>query len=339
MQNDNEQTSTDSNEAEPRKQASPAFKDNPAQAEGATFQIIGEPGPLFAALAAAQGSFSPIHKNRTVTVKPRDKAPYTFDYATLDNVLAATVPALSANGLALIQPFYHGPNGLELRTILAHSSGARLEAVTELPKVDSIQGAGSALTYLKRYQVQAILGVSSEEDDDGNAADGNQVQNSVPRDRSKPPEPPKRSGQASNGSKAQSSSKPIEAPKPAQDAPPPPKASEPPPAPAKPPAPATEERRGLLPEQLAKLGDLLKAPDRKWSGAQVKDLLLGLFNKGHAELTMAEGDLTIQVLEQAARAGYQADQLLAMMPEFSTAEQPNAQAVINALDSEASAFP
>lgn len=177
--------------ADVRKQASPAFKDSVAQ-ETPTFAIIGEPGPLFAALAAAQGAFSPINKNRTVTVRPRDKAAYTFDYATLDQVLAATVPALSANGLALIQPFYHGPNGLELRTILAHSSGARLEAVTELPKVDSIQGAGSALTYLKRYQVQAVLGVSSEEDDDGNAADGNKVENSQPRDRSRPPAPPQR---------------------------------------------------------------------------------------------------------------------------------------------------
>lgn len=323
----------------PKKSPSPVMTDTKPQADEATFRIIGDAGPLFGALALAQGAFQPITKNRTVTVKPEGKASYTFDYATLDQVLAATVPALSANGLALLQPFYHGPNGLELRTILAHSSGARLEAVTELPKSNTIQAAGSALTYLKRYQVQAILGVSSEEDDDGNAADGNQVQASTPRDRSKPPEPPKRQGQAKNGSTAQSSSKPAEVPKPAQDEPAPAKAPEPQPESQTPPAAATGERRGLSPEQLQKLGGLLKDPARKWNRGQIDQLLSGLFNKGHAELTAADGDHVIAVLEQAARADYQADQLLSMMQEFSTAEQPNPEAVIKALDAEGTAFP
>lgn len=321
-----------------KKSPSPLLTDTKAQADDATFRIIGDAGPLFGALAAAQGSFQPITKNRTVTVKPEGKASYTFDYATLDQVLAACVPALSANGLALLQPFYHGPNGLELRTILAHSSGARLEAVTELPKSSTIQAAGSALTYLKRYQVQAILGVSSEEDDDGNASDGNQVQASAPRDRSKPPEPPKRSGQPRNGSPAPES-KPADAPKPPQEAPAPAKASGPPPAPATPPAGAQEGPLGLNPEQLQVLGSLLKDPNRKWSRQQVDQLLLGLFNKGHAELTSTDGDQAIAVLEQAARANYQADQLLTMLAEFSTPEQPNAEAVIKALDAEGLAFP
>jgi len=38
------------------------------------------------------------------------------------------------------------------------------------------QQFGSALTYMKRYTLAALVGVAADEDDDGNAADGNEVQ-------------------------------------------------------------------------------------------------------------------------------------------------------------------
>ncbi len=288
---------------EPKRTASPVMTATKAQAEDSTFRIIGDAGPLFGALALAQGAFQPITKNRTVTVRPRDKPAYTFDYATLDQVLAACVPALSANGLALLQPFYHGPNGLEIRTILAHSSGARLESVTELPKTENIQGAGSALTYLKRYQVQAILGVSSEEDDDGNAADGNQVQAMTPRDRSKPAAPP----QAKAPGKPKEAASPPPAPTrqaPAQSAPQP--KSEPPPAPTELLATA---------DKLAEMKSLLVA--LQFKGTPAKELIGLVTGKNHAVVNNADVDQVISVLQKAFDSKWDADRLMLLIRETS----------------------
>ncbi|MCE4971882.1 ERF family protein, partial [Staphylococcus chromogenes] len=36
------------------------------------------------------------------------------------------------------------------------------------------QGAGSLISYLKRYSLSAIFGITSDQDDDGNAASGKQ---------------------------------------------------------------------------------------------------------------------------------------------------------------------
>lgn len=291
---------------QPTKSASPVMTATKAQADDATFRIVGDAGALFGALALAQGAFLPITKNRTVTVRPRDKPAYTFDYATLDQVLAACVPALSANGLALLQPFYHGPNGLEIRTILAHSSGARLESVTELPKTENIQGAGSALTYLKRYQVQAILGVSSEEDDDGNAADGNQVQNSQPRDRSKPPAPPNRPQQSAASTKAPS--KPQDAPKPQPSAPSPP--------PVETPLQGNlESATELLPtaDHLAEMKSLFQALQFKGAGAIA--LVKAMTGKEHTAINDADCLAVSGLLGAAKEAKWNAEQVALLLAE------------------------
>lgn len=126
---------------------------------------------IAAALAKAQGEFAPVEKNRTVKVETKTGGSYTFAYATLDAVLAATRPALAKHGIALTQLVDNG----WLRTILIHESGESLETDLSLPNVESPQAFGSALTYMRRYAVVAILGVCAEEDDDGNAAEGNNV--------------------------------------------------------------------------------------------------------------------------------------------------------------------
>lgn len=319
----------DAKDPEPKKQASPVMTPTKAQTDDATFRIVGDPGPLFGALAAAQGSFLPITKNRTVTVKS-DKGNYTFDYATLDQVLAATVPALSANGLALLQPFYHGPNGLELRTILAHSSGARLEAVTELPKAGNIQGAGSALTYLKRYQVQAILGVSSEEDDDGNGADGNQVQSMAPRDRSKPTPPP-----APKRGPAQDTT-PGKTPTPAQDAPKPkddPKLNTPAesaPQPKSEPPPAPTELLATA-DKMAELKSLFVA--LRFKGTPAKEFVSLVAGKDYGKITNPDVDTLVSVLQKAQECQWDCDRLMLLVRET-----PDAATAIRTIKEESEAL-
>jgi hypothetical protein len=41
------------------------------------------------------------------------------------------------------------------------------------PENGTVQDLGSAITYLRRYSLQAMLGIAAEEDDDGNRASGN----------------------------------------------------------------------------------------------------------------------------------------------------------------------
>ena len=128
-------------------------------------------GPLAAALAKAQMSFPPITRDKHVTVSMKTGGSYSFDYAPLESILAATRRPLSENGLALVQILDDGM----LVTRLIHESGASLTGRVDLPAIAEIQAYGSAITYLRRYAIQAVLGIAAEDDDDGNRADGNTV--------------------------------------------------------------------------------------------------------------------------------------------------------------------
>jgi hypothetical protein len=89
-------------------------------------------------------------------------------YASLENVWDAVRDPLTKNGLALSQ-FPSGEN--ELTSVLMHSSGQFLAmSIKMMVKEQTPQGLGSAITYMRRYAMGAILGIATEEDDDGNHA-------------------------------------------------------------------------------------------------------------------------------------------------------------------------
>jgi hypothetical protein len=92
-------------------------------------------------------------------------------YADLESVWDACRSLLARNGLSVIQMpgnFYEGR--MWLITRLCHASGEWIEQEMSVPvaKADP-QGAGSALTYMRRYALAAFIGVV-QADDDGNAA-------------------------------------------------------------------------------------------------------------------------------------------------------------------------
>jgi hypothetical protein len=92
-------------------------------------------------------------------------------YSSLASVIDAIRPALSANGLAFVQKLHTAEGGVSVETVLIHESGHELSCgILFIPasKQDA-QGFGSAITYAKRYSLQAALGIASE-DDDGQAA-------------------------------------------------------------------------------------------------------------------------------------------------------------------------
>ena len=92
-------------------------------------------------------------------------------YSSLASVIDAVRPALSSNSLAFVQKLHTADGGVSVETVLIHESGQELSCGTlfiPASKQDA-QGYGSAISYAKRYSLQAALGIASE-DDDGQAA-------------------------------------------------------------------------------------------------------------------------------------------------------------------------
>jgi hypothetical protein len=196
----------------------------PAPPGPMSFRMEGDKAALYTALAEAQAEFQPIVKNKTAKVRTKAGDDYTFDYASLESVLDATRPALNRHGLSLSQPFYSEGSGYVLRTVLGHSSGAEMIVELFIAQPEGWQKLGSSLTYLKRYQVQCLLGVNSEDDDDGNQADGNQAKveprqqkpkpTPTPQVKAKPPATPPPPPVRANGSAPQPEPKPASEVKP-----------------------------------------------------------------------------------------------------------------------------
>ncbi len=135
---------------------------------------------IAAALSAAQSEMQNPVKDRVARVRS-DKVPggeYTYNYADLSSVLDAVRPSLAKNGIALVQDPIVAGDQLSVTTRLIHSSGEWIENVltTGIDPNAKIQTLGSGITYLRRYALQALVGVVAEEDDDGNAAQGQNAQ-------------------------------------------------------------------------------------------------------------------------------------------------------------------
>lgn len=145
-----------------------------------------------------------INVQRELQPAVRDRNnPFTkSNYATLNSVMAACRDALFTHNIWLSQyPIPVEPGYLGLVTKLTHTESGQWQtalAVMPLQKADP-QGYGSALTYLRRYMISALLGIVTEEDDDGNGASNTPnanrpTQNQQPRRPAQgnvPPQQPK----------------------------------------------------------------------------------------------------------------------------------------------------
>lgn len=121
---------------------------------------------LAAALAKAQGKLKNPHMDGT---NPHFKS----KFASLAAVREAVIPTFTEHGLSLSQwPVANG-NYAGCVTHLAHESGDWMEEAFLIP-VDkgNAHGYASAVTYAKRISMQSVAAVVGDEDDDGNAAVG-----------------------------------------------------------------------------------------------------------------------------------------------------------------------
>lgn len=125
---------------------------------------------LAEALAKAQGAI----KN---AVKDSANPYFKSKYADLASVWDACRKELSDNGLSVVQVPAMRDGKVCVTTILMHASGEWIDGELELtPVKDDPQGAGSAITYARRYALSGFAGIAPE-DDDGNAASGKDVPN------------------------------------------------------------------------------------------------------------------------------------------------------------------
>jgi len=123
-----------------------------------------------AVLGKALSQFQGEIKNPNNTA---DNPFFKSKYAPLNDILNLVRPILSKYGLSVVQaPSGDGEN-IIIYTTLIHSSGEWIEFEPLTLKADKVtaQGAGSAITYGRRYALSAVLGISSEDDDDGNGAE------------------------------------------------------------------------------------------------------------------------------------------------------------------------
>lgn len=127
---------------------------------------------IYKALMKAQSEFPAIKKSATNPAFQRNGK--GGKYTTLDALIDATIKTLHKNGLVVFQTMRPTDDGLKVNivTILAHAeSGESIESELTLPlDKNNPQGVGSAITYGRRYGYAAILGVTSDDDDDGNRA-------------------------------------------------------------------------------------------------------------------------------------------------------------------------
>jgi hypothetical protein len=101
-------------------------------------------------------------------------------YANLTDILSVVKPALNNNNFFLTQKVLIKDSNEVLKTEITHKSGQILESEAPLNVADrnNPQKYGSAITYMRRYSLTALLGIE-EEDDDGQKA----TQQKVPVDR------------------------------------------------------------------------------------------------------------------------------------------------------------
>lgn len=181
---------------------------------------------LFEALARAQANFDQVKKSGKANIPTKSGANYSYNFAKLSDVLAATVPALNAEGIYFSQHPNYSLNGngamVTIVSTLSHKSGAEItyESIPLFYNMNDAKQAGSVMTYLRRYGACQLLGIEGDDDDDAQVATMNNSYNNYKSKQPAAKQVPRQAQQAHRQpQQAQGQAKPVETTQPVAEQP------------------------------------------------------------------------------------------------------------------------
>lgn len=135
------------------------------------FEVVTvSPLTMSASIASIIPAFIEAKKAMGPLVKGASNPFFKSKYADLGSVIDVSETALLENGIATIQSPGGDGHNVSVTTLFAHVSGEWIQGHLVLaPIKPDPQAAGSAITYARRYSLQAMCNLAAE-DDDGNAA-------------------------------------------------------------------------------------------------------------------------------------------------------------------------
>ena len=130
---------------------------------------------IAAAMVLAQQAMLPL-------IKDSNNPFFKSKYADLQAVTEACYPALQANGICVMQSAESlGTLGINIKTRLIHKSGQFIETECAIPPAgQDPQKYGSAVTYGRRYGLQAAVGLAAIDDDGESAMNRNAPKTATP---------------------------------------------------------------------------------------------------------------------------------------------------------------
>lgn len=124
---------------------------------------------IIEALVKAQLEISAPVKDK---INPRFKT----SYCSLDSIYSACRLPLARNGITLSHSVEQEEGKTTLVTTLSHISGEQMSnRIPMFIDAQTSQGFASALTYARRYAVCSLIGLPTDDDDDGEVATQEQV--------------------------------------------------------------------------------------------------------------------------------------------------------------------
>lgn len=132
---------------------------------------------LYKALISAQEELTNLDKNSQA---------YGYQYTDLACLITTVKPILAKHKLGFTQLVesvdVEGKTIPKVSTVLFHESGESIQSGVCAPAVEMknyVQGFGATITYLRRYSLQSILGLASEDND---AASDKQPSKQAPKE-------------------------------------------------------------------------------------------------------------------------------------------------------------
>ncbi len=107
-----------------------------------------------------------VQKGIGKIVKDHTNPDYKSSYFDINTLIGKLHPLLEEKGLMLLQPIADN----KVKSIIVNlDDGEQISSEIALPSLDNPQKIGSSITYYRRYTLQSLLALETE-DDDGNIA-------------------------------------------------------------------------------------------------------------------------------------------------------------------------